>query len=87
MLAKVTRGNQVTIPKEIVLKLHIKDGDDYVDISLANGAIIMKPVDVEERIPDEVYERFIKKALKVEPGDVVLTEKQAENFLKKRMKK
>ena len=87
MIAKVTRGNQVTIPKEIVLKLHIKQGNDYVDISMSNGMIVMKPVDVEERIPDEVYERFIKKALKVEPGDVVLTEKGAENFLKKRMKK
>ena len=87
MIAKVTRGNQVTIPKEIVLKLHIKQGNDYVDISMSNGMIVMKPVDVEERIPDEAYERFIKKALKVEPGDVVLTEKEAENFLKKRMKK
>ena len=47
MIAKVTRGNQVTIPKEIVLKLHIKQGNDYVDISMSNGVIVMKLVEVE----------------------------------------
>ena len=50
MLAKLTRGNQLTIPKAIVNKIHLQAGRDYLDVSYLNGVIVLKPVDVEERI-------------------------------------
>ena len=87
MLAKLTRGNQFTIPKPIVNKAHLKAGHDYLDVSYVNGAIILKPVDVEERIPPEAYERFIKDALTLRPGDIVADERTADNVLKRRIKK
>ncbi len=87
MLSKLTRGNQVTIPKEIVKKAHLHEGKDYVNIDYSNGVITMIPVDVEERIPAENYERLIKKALAKEPGDVMVDSGKAADFLKKRMKK
>jgi bifunctional DNA-binding transcriptional regulator/antitoxin component of YhaV-PrlF toxin-antitoxin module len=87
MLAKLTRGNQFTIPKPIVTKAHLKAGHDYLDVSYVNGAIILKPVDVEERIPPEAYETLIKEAVTIRPGDIVADERSAASVLKKRMKK
>ena len=88
MLAKVTRGNQVTIPKEIAKKAHIKNGNDYVDVSYIDGIICMKPVDLEERIPDEAYGRLLKKAFTVEKGDHVFSSfEEASHFLRKLAKK
>ena len=87
MLAKLTRGNQFTIPKPIVNKAHLKAGHDYLDVSYVNGAIILKPVDVEERIPPECYEALLRDAFTVRPGDIVADEKTAANVLKRRLKK
>ncbi len=88
MLAKVTRGNQVTIPKIIVKKAHLKEGDDYVDVEYVNGVICLKPVDVEEQITPEQYEKFLKWSLKREKGDASFSSlDQAIAHLKKRIKK
>lgn len=87
MLSKITRGNQVTIPKAIADRIGFKAGRDYVEIVYENGIICLKPVSVEERIPDEVLEKFAKSALCDEPGDVSLTPNQAQNFLAARAKK
>ncbi len=87
MLAKLTRGNQLTIPKAIVKRLGLKPGSDYLEIEYVEGIIYIRPVDVEERISPEIYERFKKKILKEEKGDVTLAAKEAENFLKKQAKK
>ena len=87
MLAKLTRGNQFTIPKPIVEKAHLQAGRDYLDVSYLNGVIIMKPVDVEERIPPECYEALIKDALTIKPGDIVADERTARDVLKRRLKK
>ncbi len=87
MLAKLTRGNQLTIPKEIVERVHIQAGRDYLNVTYLNGAIVLTPVDVEERIPPEAYERFIKDVLTIRPGDIVADERTAGNVLKKRAKK
>ncbi|MBI4431872.1 MAG: AbrB/MazE/SpoVT family DNA-binding domain-containing protein [Candidatus Omnitrophica bacterium] len=86
MLVKVTRGNQVTIPREIVKRAHIRQGQDYLDVEYVHGAIHMKPVEVEERVPDEVYEKLLEKASKKEPGDKILSAGEARGFLKKRSK-
>ena len=76
MLAKITRGNQVTIPKEIVRKAHLKEGNDYVDVEYAEGIILLKPVEVEERIPPEAFERFARGAQRKEPGDLEANSKE-----------
>ena len=87
MLAKLTRGNQLTIPKEIVDRIHLQAGRDYLDVTYLHGAIVLKPVDVEERIPPESYEKFLKDVLTIRPGDVVADERTADDVLKRRIKK
>jgi len=87
MLAKLTRGNQLTIPKEIVERVHLQAGRDYVDVSYLHGVIILKPIDVEERIPPESYEALLKDAFTINPGDIVADERTAKTVLKKRLKK
>ncbi len=87
MLAKLTRGNQITIPKVIIERLGLKVGNDYVDIEYENGIVYLKPVDIEERIPSEAWDKFKKKALKKEKGDFTLSAHEAKGFLTKRAKK
>jgi len=87
MLAKLTRGNQLTIPKKIVNKIQLQAGRDYLDVTYLHGVIVLKPVDVEERIPPEAYDRFIKDVLTIRPRDIVADERAADNVLKRRIKK
>ncbi len=86
MLIKITRGNQVTIPKEIIHKAHLKQGRDYLNAEYRNGVIFLKPVDVEERVPDEIYEKLLQKAAVMGKGDVKVSAHEARRFLKDRMK-
>ena len=87
MLTKLTRGNQLTIPKAIVRRLGLKSGSDYLEVEYVKGIICIRPVDVEERIPPETYENFKEKALREEKGDVTLSAEGSDNFLRKRAKK
>ena len=88
MLAKITRGNQITIPKEIVKKANLDPASPYVEVGYANGVIFLKPVEVEERISPEQWDKFIEWSLKKEPGDVTFdSAEEASQYLKKRMKK
>ena len=87
MLGKLTRGNQLTIPKDIVDRIRLQAGRDYLDVAYLNGVIVLKPVDVEERVPPESYERFLKNVLTIRAGDVVADERTADNVLKRRIKK
>ncbi|MBI3319148.1 MAG: AbrB/MazE/SpoVT family DNA-binding domain-containing protein [Candidatus Omnitrophica bacterium] len=87
MLAKLTRGNQLTIPKRLVEQAHLKVGRDYLDVVYTHGVIVLKPVDVEERIPPEAYEALIRDALTVKPGDILVDERSADSVLKRRIKK
>ena len=87
MLAKLTRGNQITIPRDIVKKAGLKMGTDYLDVEYRNGLIYLKPVDVEDRLPPESLEKYQESAAKIEEGDIHLTASQAENFLVKRIKR
>lgn len=87
MLAKLTRGNQLTIPKAIVEKAGLKAGNDYLEVEYAEGIIYIRPVDIEERISPETYERFKEKVLREEKGDVTLSAKEAEGFLREQAKK
>ena len=87
MLAKLTRGNQLTIPKAIVKRLGLRSGSDYLEVEYAKGIIYIRPVDVEERISPETYENFKERALREEEGDVTLSAEKAEGFLEKQAKR
>jgi AbrB family looped-hinge helix DNA binding protein len=87
MLSKLTRGNQITIPKPIIEKARLKSGVDYLQVEYREGIIYLKPVEVEERISPEAFESFQKETLKREKGDVLVEEKGAEDFLSKRAKR
>lgn len=87
MLAKLTRGNQLTIPKDIVERIRLQAGRDYLDVTYLHGVIVLKPVDVEERVPPEAYEALLKDALTVKPGDIVADERAAASVLKRHLKK
>ena len=69
MLAKITRGNQITIPKEIVEKAHLKEQSPYVEVGYINGIIFLRPVTVESRIRPEQFEKFQKWALAEDQED------------------
>lgn len=88
MLAKITRGNQVTIPKEVVEKARLRESSPYVDVEYANGVIYLKPVNIEERIGPEQFEKFQDWALQRGKDDVSFDSlhKGVDHF-KKRMKK
>jgi AbrB family looped-hinge helix DNA binding protein len=87
MLAKLTRGNQVTIPKGIIQKAHLKEGNDYVDVEYANGIIYLKPVEVEERIPPETFEKFAGAVRRQQPGDVKAAKEETSEDILRRWKK
>ncbi|MBF0327630.1 MAG: AbrB/MazE/SpoVT family DNA-binding domain-containing protein [Nitrospirae bacterium] len=87
MLTKLTRGNQITIPKPIIEKSHLKAGSDYLEVEYKRGIICLKPVEVEERIAPEIFERFQREVLRKERGDVEVDAKSGEGFLSKRAKR
>lgn len=87
MLAKISRGNQITIPKEIVKKAHL-NLETYVDIGYQNGSIVLKPVTVEERISEEQFEKFQLWALQKEHRDeTFMNMKEAVRSLKKKSRR
>lgn len=87
MLTKLTRGNQITIPKPVIEKAQLKAGSDYLEVEYREGIIYLRPVDVEERIAPEVFEAFQKQVFKKERGDVPVDEKESMDFLLRRTKK
>ena len=87
MLSKLTRANQITIPKAIVAKIGLHAGSDYFEIGYQDGIIYLKPVSIEERIPKEALEKIKKNALEEHEGDITLSAKEAEGFLVKRARK
>jgi AbrB family looped-hinge helix DNA binding protein len=87
MLTKLTRGNQITIPKPVIEKAHLKAGSDYLEVEYREGIIWLRPVEVEERIAPEIFEKFQKQVLKKEDGDVFVSEADSETYLSKRTRK
>ncbi|OAQ20852.1 hypothetical protein TDIS_0978 [Thermosulfurimonas dismutans] len=60
MLAKLSSKNQITIPKKILAKLPpVK----YFEISYENGAIILRPVQVEPIKLDAIRQKMKKLGL------------------------
>ena len=88
MLAKITRGNQITIPKEIVREARLDEAHPYVDVSYKEGSIRLKPVVVEERLEPNQFEKFQAWALQKEKEDVAFPSlKEGAAHLAKRLKK
>ena len=69
MLIKRSRKNQVAIPKAILERAGMGPEDVYFLVGYEAGAIILRPVDVEERIPPEALARLKTKVLRGQPGD------------------
>ncbi len=88
MIAKITRGNQITIPKEIVRSANLNESAPYVDVTYSSGVIFLKPVVIEERIQPEQFEKFQNWAIAAEKGDATYDSiSKAASQIKKRTKK
>ena len=88
MLVKRTRGNQVSLPKRILQQAGIGEDDRYFSVEYRAGVICLKPVTVEEKIPDRAYEELLRWAKKTERGDRVFRSgEEAVAYLKKLIKK
>ena len=88
MLVKRTRGNQVSIPKRILEAAGVADDDRYFDVDYRYGVICLKPVTVEEKIPERAYEELLRWAAKTESGDKVFRSgREAVDYLRRRAKK
>lgn len=88
MLVKRTRGNQVSIPKRILEEAGLGKEQRYFDVECRQGIICLKPVTVEENIPDRAYEELLRWAGKTEPGDKVFRSgREAVDYLKRLAKK
>ncbi len=59
MLRQLNIHNQVVIPKNFVERLKVRP-KDYVDVSLRNGTIILRPVSVEEVYTQEDIHKLEK---------------------------
>lgn len=87
MLAKRTRGNQITIPKEIVREAGLEDGDLYFDVVYDGGAIRLIPVEIKAKFPQRAYEKVSEGAFQKEAGDILAVDQSARDVLGKRPKK
>jgi len=91
MVAKMTSKNQITIPKRILERaglVGLKEEERYFDVEVKDGTILLKPVTVivEERIPQEAWQKFETWAARIEKGDKVFeSAKKATEFLKKKV--
>lgn len=45
MIIELRKKSQITLPKEIVMKLNLQEGDKF-DVSIENGCIKLEPVAV-----------------------------------------
>ena len=86
MLRRIARNKQVTIPKEVMDRLHLSEGD-YVSIELDDDSIRLRPVVIEDFSRDD-YKKLAAKLdqLKKESGTSYGHSKDARNHLKRLMK-
>ena len=69
MLVKRSRKNQVAIPKAIIERAGLGAEDVYFRVEYDRGAIVLRPVDIEDKIPSDALARFKAAALKGKKGD------------------
>ena len=77
MLVKRSRKNQVALPKAVLERAGLGPEDVYFSVVYKAGAIILRPVGIEEKIPPEALERFRAKVLKGQPGDRTFSSMEA----------
>ena len=77
MLVKRSRKNQVALPKAVLEQAGLGPEDVYFSIAYKAGAIILRPVEIEEKIPPEALARFRAKVLKGQPGDRTFSSMEA----------
>lgn len=90
MLAKVSSKNQITLPKRLVDKMGFGPTEErYLHVEMNGSTVFLKPVTVtiEEKIPEEKWERFEKWALDHQNDVSFDSADKATSFLKKRLKK
>ena len=88
MLVKRTRGNQVSIPKRVLDQAGVAENDRYFDVEYRGGLICLKPVTVEEKIPEGAYEDLLRWVSTPEAGRKVFhTGKEAVAYVKKLVRK
>ena len=70
-LIKRSKKNQVVIPKSILDQAGIGPNDTYLKIDYDGrlGAILLRVISIEEKIPAEALERFKARVLKGQRGD------------------
>lgn len=85
-LLKFTRGNQLTIPQEIIRQAGLEPTKDYLSVEYLKGVIVLKPVEIEERIPSQVYEKLLDHVFDAEEGDIITGPREAGKVLRKRKK-
>ncbi len=69
MLVKRSSKNQIAIPKAILKRAGLGPNDRYFDVVYSAGRIILRPMELEEKIPPEALARFRAKVIKGQPGD------------------
>ncbi len=60
MIIELRKKSQITIPKEIINSLQLKEGD-YLDISTREGAILVEPVSIYSKAYVKKLEKTIMK--------------------------
>lgn len=69
MLAELRQESQITIPKEIIVKLGLEEGDK-LDIFERDGTICMLPVAVyPKKYPDELRSEINEAKVKIASGE------------------
>lgn len=82
MLAELRQKSQITIPKEIVLKLGLSEGDK-LDIFEKDGTIYMLPVVVyPKKYLDELYKEIDEVKAKIALGEQPVFDSVDELFAK-----
>lgn len=80
MLAELRQKSQITIPKEIVLKLGLSEGDKF-DIVEKDGTIYMVPVVVyPKKYVDELNREFEEAKAQIAAGELPVFDSVDEMF-------
>ncbi len=69
MLVRRSSKNQVALPKAILERAGLGPDDVYFQVEYDRGAIILRPVEIEEKASPEALARFKAKVTKGQPGD------------------
>ena len=84
--ATITSQGQVSIPKRVRQKLHLKKGDKIAFFEDGNGGIFLKEIELPVEFSSDDWKRFLDKTTK-EPVTRVKTKAAALKHLDRLIKK